>query len=52
MHYLDANASIDAYAADGSIPGYGSHDFYMKNLRDAGYNPASDRDAAGNERVN
>jgi hypothetical protein len=24
------------------------HDLYMKNLRDSGYNPASDRTAAGN----
>lgn len=54
VHYRDANASIDAnaYASDGSIPGYGSHEFYMQNLRDSGYNPSRDRDVYGNERVN
>jgi hypothetical protein len=53
VHYRDANASIDnAYASDGSVPSYGDHDFYIKNLRDSGYNPASDRDAYGNQKVN
>ncbi len=54
VHYRDANASADtgAVAADGTIAGYGSHEFYLKNLRDSGYNPANDRDVYGNERVN
>jgi hypothetical protein len=54
VHYRDANASADtgAYVADGSIAGYGSHEFYLKNLRDSGYNPSNDRDVYGNERVN
>jgi hypothetical protein len=45
-HYQDANASVpvDAAPADTMSP----HDSYMKNLRDSGYNPSGDRDAAGN----
>jgi hypothetical protein len=47
-HYRDANASV----AEGSAPAdtLSAHDAYIKNLHDAGYNPASDRDAAGNIR--
>ena len=53
VHYRDANASVDsASAADGAIPDYGSHDFYMKNLRDSGYNSSNNRDGFGNEKVN
>jgi hypothetical protein len=49
-HYRDANASVP----DGSIPAdtLSNHDAYIKNLRDSGYNPARDRDAAGNIRTN
>jgi hypothetical protein len=48
-HYRDANASI----GEGSAPaGTSEHQVYIKNLRDSGYNPASDFDAAGNMKVN
>jgi len=47
-HYRDANASI----AGGSAPANtGAHRVYMKNLRDSGYNPAGDFNAAGNMKV-
>ena len=47
-HYRDANASI----GEGSAPADTiAHQTYMKNLRDSGYNPASDFDAAGNMNV-
>jgi hypothetical protein len=50
-HYRDANASI---AAEGSVPAdtLSAHDLHMLNLRDSGYNPAGDRDAAGNIKAN
>jgi hypothetical protein len=49
-HYEDANASapVDAAPADTMS----AHESYMKNLRDSGYNPSGDRDAAGNIRAN
>jgi hypothetical protein len=53
--YRESNASVpNAYAPDGSAPAdtLSNHDAYMKNLHDSGYNPASDRDAAGNVRTN
>jgi hypothetical protein len=45
-HFLDANAS----AAEGAAPidTLSAHDLHMENLRDSGYNPASDFNAAGN----
>ena len=44
-HYRDANASI----AEGFAPANtGTHQVYIKNLRDSGYNPAGDFNAAGN----
>jgi hypothetical protein len=47
-HYRDANASI----GEGSAPADTlAHEMYMKNLRDSGYNPASDFDAAGTVKV-
>jgi hypothetical protein len=49
-HHLDANASAPEGAAPADI--LGNHGAYMKNLHDSGYNPASDRDAAGNIRTN
>jgi hypothetical protein len=50
VHYRDAQASI----AEGSAPAdtLGAHELYIMNLRDSGYNPASDHDAAGNIRTN
>jgi hypothetical protein len=49
-HYRDANASVP----EGSSPAdvLSAHDSHIENLRDSGYNPASDRDAAGNVRTN
>jgi hypothetical protein len=54
-HSRESNASVpNAYVPDGSAPAdtLSNHDAYIQNLRDSGYNPASDRDAAGNERTN
>jgi hypothetical protein len=47
-HHRDANASV----AEGSSPAdtLSAHDAHIKNLHDSGYNPAGDRDAAGNIR--
>jgi hypothetical protein len=44
----------DAPAADGVFPAdvLGTHETYIENLRDSGYNPHSDFDAAGNIRAN
>jgi len=52
MHHHYHNAS--APPAEGSIPSdsLGTHDAYMKNLHDSGYNPHSDLDAAGNIKQN
>lgn len=49
-HYRDANASV----AEGSAPAdtLSAHDTHILNLRDSGYNPAGDRDGAGNIRQN
>jgi hypothetical protein len=49
-HTSDANASVP----EGSAPAdtLSAHDAHMKNLHDAGYNPAGDLDAAGNVRQN
>ena len=48
-HPHDANASM----AEGFAPADGpSHRVYLKNLNDSGYNPAGDRDGAGNMKVN
>jgi hypothetical protein len=49
-HYREANAS----APEGSAPAdtLSAHDARLKNLHDSGYNPAGDRDAAGNIRQN
>jgi hypothetical protein len=49
-HTSDANA----FVPEGSAPAdtLSAHDAHMKNLRDAGYNPAGDLDAAGNVRQN
>ena len=46
--YGDTNASI----AEGSAAETGDHGVYIKNLRDSGYSPAADFDAAGNLKVN
>ena len=47
-HPRDANASI----AEGSAPANtGAYQVYLKNLRDSGYDPAGDLNAAGNMRV-
>ena len=45
-HFRDANASV----ADGAAPidTLSAHDLHTENLRDSGYNPASDFNAAGN----
>jgi hypothetical protein len=45
-HFRDANASV----ADGAAPidTLSAHDLHMENLRDSGYNPASDFNPAGN----
>jgi hypothetical protein len=54
-HYRESNASAPAaYEPDGSAPAdtLSAHDTYIRNLRESGYNPASDRDAAGNVRTN
>ena len=48
-HYEDANASVPVDAAPADT--MSAHDSYMKNLRDSGYNPAGDFDAAGNMNV-
>ncbi len=50
VHYRDANASI----AEGAAPAdtLGAHELYIMNLRDSGYDPARDHDAAGNMRAN
>jgi hypothetical protein len=45
-HFLDANASVAEGAAP--IDTLSAHDLHMENLRDSGYNPASDFNAAGN----
>lgn len=49
-HTSDANASVP----EGSAPAdtLSAHDAHMKNLHDAGYNPAGDLDAAGNVKQN
>jgi hypothetical protein len=47
--YRDANASIVEGSAPSDSP---AHQVYMKNLRDSGYNPAGDFNAAGNVKVN
>ena len=48
-HFHDSNASMGG----GSFPAYsGAHGVYSKNLRDSGYNPADDFNAAGNVKVN
>jgi hypothetical protein len=49
-HHLDSNAS----APEGAIPtdSLSAHEVYIENLRDSGYNPAGDHDAAGNIRAN
>lgn len=54
-HYREAHASMQAVApADGAAPAdsMSAHDSHMMNLRESGYNPASDHDAAGNMRSN
>lgn len=45
-HFRDANASVADSAAP--IDALSAHDLHMENLRDSGYNPASDFNAAGN----
>jgi hypothetical protein len=50
-HHSAANASaaeVSAAPADT----LSAHDAYVKNLHDSGYNPAGDRDSAGNIRQN
>jgi hypothetical protein len=50
-HHSAANASaaeVSAAPADN----LSAHDAYVKNLHDSGYNPAGDRDSAGNIRQN
>ncbi len=49
-HYRDANASVPEGSAPADV--LSAHDAHIQNLRDSGYNPASDRDAAGNVRTN
>ena len=48
-HYRDANASIDRGVCPRPVPR--SQRVYLKNLRNSGYNPAGDVDAAGNMKV-
>jgi hypothetical protein len=48
-HFHDANASLPEGAPADVLS---AHDAHLENLRDAGYNPASDRDAVGNVRTN
>ncbi len=48
-HYRDANAFIAEGSAPADTP---THEVYLKNLRDSGYNPAGDFNAAGNMKVN
>jgi hypothetical protein len=45
-HFRDANASVAEGAAP--IDTLSAHDLHMENLRNSGYNPASDFNAAGN----
>ena len=52
-----ANASVraaNASVAEGSAPAdtLGAHELYIRNLRDSGYNPAANFDAAGNMKAN
>jgi hypothetical protein len=49
-HYRDSNASV----AEGAAPAdtLSAHDAHLMNLRDSGYNPAGDRDGAGNIKQN
>lgn len=47
-HYREANASVPEGAAPADT--LSAHDARVRNLRDSGYNPASDRDGAGNIR--
>ena len=49
-HFSDANAAIPEGAAPADV--LSAHDAHLENLRESGYNPASDRDAAGNVRAN
>jgi hypothetical protein len=52
MHHHSHNAS--APIAEGSAPAdaLSTHDAYMQNLHDSGYNAHGDRDAYGNVRQN
>ena len=52
MHHHSHNAS--APIAEGSAPAdaLSTHDAYMQNLHDSGYNAHGDRDAFGNVRQN
>ena len=55
MQHRHARAfDANALAAQAAVPGEasGTREMYLKNLRDSGYNPAGDRDAAGNIRNN
>jgi hypothetical protein len=47
-HYREANASVVEGAAPADT--LNAHDARVRNLRDSGYNPAGDRDGAGNIR--
>jgi hypothetical protein len=49
-HYRDANASVPEGSAPADV--LSAHDSHLENLRDSGYNPSNDRDAAGNVRTN
>jgi len=49
-HYSEANASVAEGSA--SADTLSPHDAHIKNLQDSGYNPASDRDGAGNIKSN
>jgi hypothetical protein len=44
-HYRDANASVPTDAAPADV--LSAHESHLKNLRDSGYNPASDFTSAG-----
>jgi hypothetical protein len=45
--FRDANASM-AQGSGVSADTLSAHDAHILNLRDSGYNPSGDRDAAGN----
>ncbi len=51
-HYRESNASVAADPTAAPADTMSAHDSHMQNPRESGYNPAGDRDAAGNMRTN